>query len=417
MEIPAIAKPATAAQTSKPRTGESDAANVDVSLWNTERDGQPELRLRELIGDAAKRAEAYLRSLSSRTISIDAEHSNADIDFVVVDEYSKIVRFISEIEKITPRPSWRRLEIRIEPARALAGQQAEPRPATDARRFRMTAQVRVIKYTPAKKETVPATGAPAEEKKMIDPFYPGDPDFLAKLYDLSLSIPDVAFVSLLQFSEGHCNLQINTQDRMVDLPGRMVFPYWKISSLTQRINSEDVCSFSIALIRTESGKPLRLQQNTLTPENRVATIVALNIFDPDRTQKTAADSGTPAVLPGSTSTPAAGQTASQTTVPAEPGVLVLEGTFEGRGSFHFIDGLVVYSHKEGVEPAGVKINGKSWTDLKKPVKLNADAFPVRIIRKHARGTVTLLPAEDFARLELNDHQDGSASYRIELGTK
>lgn len=417
MEIPVTAKPATAAQTSKPRTGESAAANVDVTLWNTERDGQPELRLRELVGDAAKRAEAYLRSLSSRTISIDAEHSNADIDFVVVDEYSKIVRFISEIEKITPRPSWRRLEIRIEPARALAGQQAEPRPATDARRFRMTAQVRVIKYTPAKKETVPATGAPAEEKKMIDPFYPGDPDFLAKLYDLSLSIPDGAFVSLLQFSEGHCNLQINTQDRMVDLPGRMVFPYWKISSLTQRINSEDVCSFSIALIRTESGKPLRPQQNILTPENRVATIVALNIFDPDRTQKTAADSGNPAVLPGSTSTPAAGQTTAPAAQSAEPGVLVLEGTFEGRGSFHFIDGLVVYSHKEGVEPADVKINGKSWTDLKKPVKLNADAFPVRIIRKQARGTVTLLPAEDFARLEIDDHQDGSASYRIEFGTK
>ncbi|MBP5585832.1 MAG: serpin family protein [Lentisphaeria bacterium] len=114
--------------------------------------------------------------------------------------------------------------------------------------------------------------------------------------------------------------------------------------------------------------------------------------------------------------PATKPEAQQAAQPAEPGTLVLEGTFEGRGSFHFIDGLVVYSHKEGAKPTGVKINGESWTDLKKPVKLDAP-FPVRIIRKQARGTVTLLPAEDFARLEIDDHQDGSASYRIELGTK
>ena len=117
--------------------------------------------------------------------------------------------------------------------------------------------------------------------------------------------------------------------------------------------------------------------------------------------------------PGPTAQTAA---AEQTATSAESGALVLEGTFEGRGSFHFIDGLIVYSHKEGTEPTGVKINGNSWVNLKNPFKLNA-TFPVRIIRKQARGTVTLLPAEDFARLEIDDYQDGSASYRIELGAK
>ena len=73
--------------------------------------------------------------------------------------------------------------------------------------------------------------------------------------------------------------------------------------------------------------------------------------------------------------------------------------------------------REEVEKTGVKIDGTPWQNLKQPVKLDEAAFPVRIIRKQARGTVTLLPAEDFARLELDDHQDGSASYRIEFGTK
>ena len=107
----------------------------------------------------------------------------------------------------------------------------------------------------------------------------------------------------------------------------------------------------------------------------------------------------------------------KTAVSAESGVMVLEGTFEGCGAFIFMDNMIAYSHKDGAYPAGVKIDGKPWTDLTKPLFLDDAAFPVRIIRKQARGTVTLLPADDFARLELDDHQDGSTSYRIEFGTK
>ena len=114
-------------------------------------------------------------------------------------------------------------------------------------------------------------------------------------------------------------------------------------------------------------------------------------------------------------------TAAETTAsvekPSEPGVLVLEGTFEGSGAFLFMGNMIAYSHKDGEYPADVKVDGKPWTDLTKPLKLDEAGIPVRIIRKEARGTVTLLPAEDFARLELDDYQDASASYRIEFGTK
>ncbi len=109
--------------------------------------------------------------------------------------------------------------------------------------------------------------------------------------------------------------------------------------------------------------------------------------------------------------------AQQAAQPAESGVMVLEGTFEGRGVFLFTNNMIAYSHKDGEYPTGVKVNGKPWGDLTQPLMLDSAAVPARIIRKQARGTVTLLPADDFARLELDDHQDGSASYRIEFGTK
>jgi serpin B len=107
----------------------------------------------------------------------------------------------------------------------------------------------------------------------------------------------------------------------------------------------------------------------------------------------------------------------QTAAIPESGVMVLEGTFEGRGVFLFMSNLIAYSHKDGEYPKNVKVNGKPWADLTQPLMLDAATIPARIIRKQARGTVTLLPAEDFARLELDDHQDNSASYRIEFGTK
>ena len=130
-----------------------------ASYWNADRDGQPETELRNLISTAAQNAEANIQTLGSvRTSSINNELSYADLDFTVVDEYSKVIRFFAEVEKCTPRLSWRRVEIRLEPnrARAVTGPGARPgATATTAaatptgQMFRTTGQVRVIKYSPA----------------------------------------------------------------------------------------------------------------------------------------------------------------------------------------------------------------------------------------------------------------------------
>ena len=129
-----------------------------TTYWNADRDGQPETELRNLINDAATNAQANIQTLGSvRTSTINNELSYADLDFTVVDEYSKIIRFFAEVEKCTPHLAWRRVEIRVEPtrARAVTGPGARQNNATAAatttptQMFRTTGQVRVIKYSPA----------------------------------------------------------------------------------------------------------------------------------------------------------------------------------------------------------------------------------------------------------------------------
>ena len=144
---------------------QADYEDSLASYWNADRDGQPETELRNLVSTAAQNAEANIQTLGSvRTSNINNELSYADLDFTVVDEYSKVIRFFAEIEKCTPRLSWRRVEIRLEPNRARAvtapgaarpgvartGAAATTAATTPtAQMFRTTGQVRVIKYSPA----------------------------------------------------------------------------------------------------------------------------------------------------------------------------------------------------------------------------------------------------------------------------
>ena len=160
----------------------------DTSLstyWNADRDGEPETELRNLVSEAAQNAGANLQTLGSvRTSSINNELSYADLDFTLVDEYDKVIRFFAEVEKCTPRLSWRRVEIRVEPVRARAvtapgraNTATATTTTTPAQMFRTTGQVRVIKYSPAvastktdsSKASARTTGAPAANGKTAAP--------------------------------------------------------------------------------------------------------------------------------------------------------------------------------------------------------------------------------------------------------
>ena len=139
-----------------------------ATYWNADRDGEPETELRNLVNDAATRAGANLQNLGSvRTSSINSELSYADLDFTLVDEYLKVIQFFAEVEKCTPRLSWRRVEIRLEPTRARAvtgpanrpGAAATTTTSAPAQTFRATGQVRVIKYSPSGSAKSTATAA------------------------------------------------------------------------------------------------------------------------------------------------------------------------------------------------------------------------------------------------------------------
>ena len=85
-----------------------------------------------------------------------------------------------------------------------------------------------------------------------------------------------------RFNNGNCDLTIQSETARIDLDRRMVFPYWQIGRMQQRIFAEAV-STSVSLVRKDDPAPPR--KDGATKELMIANIVALNIFDPDRTPK------------------------------------------------------------------------------------------------------------------------------------
>jgi hypothetical protein len=79
----------------------------------------------------------------------------------------------------------------------------------------------------------------------------GDTVFLSKLYDLSLALPEDALVTSFRFTDGNCDLAIQTQNRNMDISQRMHFPYWRIARLQQRIVSDTVVTYNMSLVKTE----------------------------------------------------------------------------------------------------------------------------------------------------------------------
>ena len=78
----------------------------------------------------------------------------------------------------------------------------------------------------------------------------GDPSLLNKLYDLSLALPQDTLVTQFRFNDGNCDLNIQTQNRNIDLSQSMHFSYWKIGRLNQRI-SDTIVTFTVSLVKTE----------------------------------------------------------------------------------------------------------------------------------------------------------------------
>ncbi len=78
----------------------------------------------------------------------------------------------------------------------------------------------------------------------------GDPVLLSKLYDLSLALPEDTLVTTFRFTDGNCDLNIQTQNRNIDLSQRLHFTYWDIRRIQQRI-SDTIVTFQVSLTKHE----------------------------------------------------------------------------------------------------------------------------------------------------------------------
>ena len=81
----------------------------------------------------------------------------------------------------------------------------------------------------------------------------GDPSLLNKLYDLSLALPEDALVTQFRFTDGDCNMNIQTQNRS-DISQRLHFPYWRIKTINQRIVSDTVITYTISLVKQDQSE-------------------------------------------------------------------------------------------------------------------------------------------------------------------
>ncbi len=79
----------------------------------------------------------------------------------------------------------------------------------------------------------------------------GDPSLLSKLYDLSLALPEDTLVTQFRFTDGNCDLSIQSQNRNIDLSQRLHFSYWKIGRLNSRI-SDTIVTITVTLVKTEA---------------------------------------------------------------------------------------------------------------------------------------------------------------------
>ncbi|MDD6337592.1 MAG: hypothetical protein PUC15_04315 [Lentisphaeria bacterium] len=83
----------------------------------------------------------------------------------------------------------------------------------------------------------------------------GDPMFLTKLYDLSMSLPEDCLVQTFRFNDGNLDLVIQTQNRDTNaITQRMHFPYWRIARIQQRITQSQenaISTITLSLVKNE----------------------------------------------------------------------------------------------------------------------------------------------------------------------
>ena len=90
-----------------------DYNQVIEGAWKEEKHGMVDTEFRRLISQAARSVELTLDSLGAvKTSRINADFYYAELDVSVRTGYEELIKFIQAVDKVSPRVSWRRFDIR-----------------------------------------------------------------------------------------------------------------------------------------------------------------------------------------------------------------------------------------------------------------------------------------------------------------
>ena len=83
------------------------------NAWREEKHGMVDTEFRRLVSTAARSVELTLDSLGAvKSSRINADFYNAELDISARANYEDVIKFFKAVEKIAPKVSWRRIDIR-----------------------------------------------------------------------------------------------------------------------------------------------------------------------------------------------------------------------------------------------------------------------------------------------------------------
>ena len=90
-----------------------DYNQVIENAWREENHGMVDTEFRRLVSTAARSVELTLDSLGAvKSSRINADFYSAELDISARAGYEDLIKFFKAVEKITPKVTWRRIDIR-----------------------------------------------------------------------------------------------------------------------------------------------------------------------------------------------------------------------------------------------------------------------------------------------------------------
>ena len=96
--------------------------------------------------------------------------------------------------------------------------------------------------------------------------------------------------------------------------------------------------------------------------------------------------------------------------------IVLDGVFDGAGTFTFSGNRIVYKHSTYDPPDKLTVNGKAWDNLNKPFELDftPDYSTTNVAEMNGRDIIGIKYSPDKMELEINDTEMSRDNYRVSV---